>query len=111
MFAKVIVDIVHSGVDRLFDYRVPEGMNIRIGYRVRVPFGKANALREGYVLNLTEQSEYDTEKLKDIASVISDFPVFKKGQASFSWVLRRKRRTVNQTQPTNSDQRISTLSR
>ena len=80
MFAKVIVDIIHSEVDRLFEYRVPEGMELDVGFRVHVPFGKGNALREGYVLDLSETCEYDTEKIKDIAGVISDFAALTKGQ-------------------------------
>ena len=48
MFAEVIVDIAHEAVDRVFTYRVPEGMRLEIGMRVRVPFGARP--KEGCVL-------------------------------------------------------------
>ncbi len=89
MFAKVIVDIVSSSVDRLFDYGVPEGMNVGVGYRVKVPFGKGNALREGYVLGLSETCEYKGEGLKVISSVISDYAALTEGQIKLAFLMQR----------------------
>ena len=89
MFAKVIIDIVHSSVDRMFEYRVPDDMNIDVGYRVKVPFGKGNALREGYVLDVSDSCEYDTDNIKDIASILSDFPALTAGQIKLSRMIRR----------------------
>ncbi len=40
LYAKVIVDISHANVDRLFDYRIPDGMELKTGMRVAVPFGR-----------------------------------------------------------------------
>jgi len=39
MIAKVIVDILNSEVDRVFDYLVDDGSGIGIGDRVLLPFG------------------------------------------------------------------------
>lgn len=89
MFARVIVDIVHSSVDRLFEYHVPENLKLYVGYRVKVPFGKGNAMREGYVLSLSEKSGYSEGTIKDIASIISDFPVFTEGQIKLAGIMRR----------------------
>ncbi len=89
MFARVIVDIVHSDVDRLFEYRIPEGMGLKPGFRVKVPFGKGNALREGYVLATSEKCEYSEDNIKDIHSVISDFPALTTGQIQLAGVMRR----------------------
>lgn len=88
MFAKVIVDITSSEVDRLFDYGVPEGMRVEAGYRVKVPFGKGNALREGYVLGLSEVCAYSGE-IKYISSVISDFAALTEGQIKLAFIMKR----------------------
>lgn len=89
MFASVIVDIVHSSVDRLFEYSVPDGMKLETGYRVKVPFGKGNALREGYVLSLSEQCEFKGDNVKNISSVISDFPALTAGQIKLAGLMQR----------------------
>ena len=70
-FADVIIDITHESVDRPFQYRIPEGLKDQIytGCQVEVPFGRGNHLRSGYVVGLTDQPEYDPEKLKSIAGI------------------------------------------
>ena len=40
MIAQVIVDVVHTNVDRPFSYLIPEGMEVEQGSRVSVPLGK-----------------------------------------------------------------------
>ena len=89
MYARVIIDIVHSSVDRVFEYIVPEEMHIEIGFRVRVPFGKGNALKEGYVLSLCGMCEYDASLIKPIHSVISDFAALTGGQIKLAHMVRR----------------------
>lgn len=45
MYAKVIVGLNQPEMDKLFDYRIPEGMTVEIGVRVIVPFGSRNKRR------------------------------------------------------------------
>ena len=66
MTAEVIVDIAHSEVDKIFEYRAAEG--VREGSRVRVPFGSSTV--DGYVMRLKEGSDFDPAKLKEIAAVV-----------------------------------------
>ncbi|MEI3416117.1 MAG: hypothetical protein V8Q43_00850 [Christensenellaceae bacterium] len=40
-YAEVIVDIAHSNIDRIFDYKIDGRLEIPPGSRVRVPFGRA----------------------------------------------------------------------
>ena len=68
MTAEVIVDIAHSEVDKIFEYRAIDG--VRAGSRVRVPFGGRTV--DGYVMRLKEGSEYDGSKLKNISSVVDE---------------------------------------
>ncbi len=66
MIAEVIVDIAHSEVDKIFEYRAIEGAEE--GSRVRVPFGRMTV--DGYVMRLKERSDYGDDRLKSISSVI-----------------------------------------
>lgn len=71
MIAKVITDI---SLDRQFDYLVPQELAavIRPGSAVTVPFGRS--VRTGYVLELTENSDYDAGKLRELSGIAPDRP-------------------------------------
>lgn len=71
-YAKIIVDISHESVDRPFTYRIPElfAGSITTGTCVRIPFGKGNTLRKGYVVALEEQADIPDEKIKDIENIL-----------------------------------------
>lgn len=89
MYASVIVDIINSEVDRIFEYSIPDGLNVCVGYRVKVPFGKGNAMREGYVIALSDTLKYTGGEIKNIAGVLSDFPAFTEGQIKLAYMMRR----------------------
>ncbi|MBR1606693.1 MAG: primosomal protein N' [Clostridia bacterium] len=72
MYAQVIVDIASSAVDRVFTYRVPEGLELQRGMRVRVPFGPRE--KEGYVLGFSDTCDLDESKIKDIGGRLEDYP-------------------------------------
>ncbi|MGN1227212.1 MAG: primosomal protein N' [Christensenellales bacterium] len=76
MIAKVIVDVLASEVDKVFEYDVPVQLNVEVGHRVLVPFGYKKI--EGYVIELADTSEYDVSKLKQIICILDDMPVIKK---------------------------------
>lgn len=61
--------VTNLSLDREFDYLIPEALRerIRIGSRVKVPFGKGGGERDGYVVGLAEESAFD--RLKQISSV------------------------------------------
>ena len=48
MYAKVIVDITHEKLDKIFEYRIPAELEERLhaGVEVVVPFGKGNRSEE-----------------------------------------------------------------
>lgn len=71
MIAEVIVDILNNEVDRVFDYKIPDGESWECGRRVHVPFG--NRVIEGYIVGLKESTE--VEGLKEIVSAIDPYPV------------------------------------
>lgn len=72
MYAEIIVDIASEQVDRVFTYRVPEGMRLQSGMRVRVPFGLRE--KKGFVIRLKEQTDYDEKKIKAVLAPLEDYP-------------------------------------
>lgn len=73
-YANIIVDISHEKVDRPFQYRIPEFLQdvLEVGMEVSIPFGKGNHARNGYVIEITEESSYEEDRLKSISAIMSD---------------------------------------
>lgn len=76
MFAKVIIDQDAKALDKIFEYIIPDNLDIDVGMRVYVPFG--NRVLQGFVVGVKETCEYDKNKLKKIISKIDDFSAIKK---------------------------------
>ena len=72
-FCQVIVDIAHEDVDRVFTYRVPEGMALCPGMRVHVPFGRMKRV-EGIVVEMAEACDLPPERVRDVADTLEDYP-------------------------------------
>ena len=72
-FCQVIVDIAHEDVDRVFTYRVPEGMNLCPGMRVHVPFGRVKRV-EGVVVAMTQACDLPPERVRDVTDALEDYP-------------------------------------
>ena len=72
MYAKVIVGLNNPQMDKMFDYGVAEGLEIRQGVRVIVPFGRRNAKTEGYVISLSEETDVPKDKIKYILEVLDE---------------------------------------
>ncbi|MBE7087652.1 MAG: primosomal protein N' [Clostridiales bacterium] len=75
MFLRVIVDITHSEVDKIFEY-TDGGYQVFLGSRVVVPFGSKKI--EGIVIGQSEKSEYPIEKIKPILGVLEETPALTK---------------------------------
>ena len=71
MYAKVIVDITHEKLDKVFEYRVPASLEgvLTMGMEVVIPFGKGNRETTGYVVDLCEDCVYEPEKVKEILRI------------------------------------------
>lgn len=76
MIAEVIVDVMSSEVDRVFDYDIPSSLcDLTIGYRVLVPFG--NRKIEGYVVGIKDSTDCPPDKLKSVISKLDNFPLIR----------------------------------
>lgn len=75
MYAQVIIDQDAKALDRVFEYIIPDDMDLSIGMRVYVPFG--SRVLQGFIIGIDENCEYDKAKLKSIISKIEDFSAIK----------------------------------
>ncbi|MBU9720402.1 MULTISPECIES: primosomal protein N' [Bacillaceae] len=90
MIAKVIVDVSTNQTDRLFDYLIlDEYMDTVVpGLRVVVPFGPRKV--QGFVIEISETSEYPLDKLKPIQELVDVKPPITKELLSLSEWLKNE---------------------
>lgn len=88
MYAEIIVDIASEQVDRVFTYRVPEGMALLPGTRVKAPFGGRE--KEGFVIRLKEQAEFDEARIKEIICPLEEYPALLPPLMDLAWEIRKK---------------------
>jgi len=91
-YALVCVDILHGDVDRLFHYAIPQEVQIQVGQRVHVPFGKGNKPILGYVIEISDVpgAGIPLEKIKFIESVADGFPVLTEETLALALWMREK---------------------
>ena len=85
IIGKIIIDIASSLVDKVFDYLLPSE-NFEVGMRVYVPFGKI--VKEGYLVEIADHSDYDQSKLKTVISTIDPFPIISQEQLDLAKFMK-----------------------
>ena len=72
LYADIIVDISVQALDRPFSYHIPDVLrdSVGVGSLVTIPF--SSRMVRGYVIRLKDSSDYDPDKIKDIAAVLTD---------------------------------------
>lgn len=97
MYANVIVDISHEKLDKTFQYSIPDELlcDIRPGVCVDIPFGSRTIT--GYVIEVTDEPEYDPARTKPLIGIKSDsVAVEAKLIALAAWIRRNYGSTMNQ---------------
>lgn len=97
MYANVIVDISHEKLDKTFQYSIPNELlcDIRPGVCVDIPFGSRTIT--GYVIEVTDEPEYDPARTKPLIGIKSDsVAVEAKLIALAAWIRRNYGSTMNQ---------------
>ena len=79
-FANVIIDQDAKALDREFVYVIPDDLPVSLGERVVVPFG--GRVLEGFVVDITDKTDYDISKIKAIIRTVDGFAVIKKEMLS-----------------------------
>lgn len=88
MIAEVIVDVLSSNVDKVFDYNIPSSLDVVVGDRVDVPFGPRKV--DGFVINIKDTSNYDLSKLKDIISKKDTQPLLSQNMVRLCFFMKQK---------------------
>lgn len=92
-FCQVIVDITAEAVDKLFTYRIPQGMDLSVGQRVAVPFGPRT--KEGYVLRLSDTTDVSEEKLRSVLYPLEGYPAILPELIDLAqWIAQRYRTSL-----------------
>lgn len=86
MYAGVVVELSNKNIDKIFTYEVPSNMNVLVGERVLVPFGKM--CLEGFILEINQKKpEYPTKK---IISLIDEKPVLNEEMIELGkWMVKK----------------------
>ena len=77
-YAGVVVNSTSIQLDRIFTYKIPEELTlkIKVGHRVQVFFGKGNKKIDAFVIDLYENIENkENIKIKEIIKIYENFPV------------------------------------
>ena len=87
MIAKIAVSAANFAIDKPYSYRVPEGMDLRPGQRVMLPFGRANKRTEGVVLTVEAGDE---SRLKAVERCLDEEPILPDRQLRLAAFLRER---------------------
>ena len=87
MYAEVLVEIKAKAIDKTFTYKIPDSLNVEVGERVQVPFGKRKL--EGFVLKIEKKENLDYE-VKDIIEVIDQKPVINEEMLNLGIYISKK---------------------
>ncbi|MCK6065294.1 MULTISPECIES: primosomal protein N' [Microbacterium] len=72
--ARVLLDSPLPQLDRLFDYALPDGVDVEPGVRVRVPLRSAGRMIDGFVVEVDDEDDGD-RPLSMLETVVSTVPV------------------------------------
>lgn len=90
MIAEVIVDVNTQELDRIFDYKITT-QGVSCGSRVIVPFG--NRKIEGFVINIKENSDFPSDKLKSIIRIVEEIPALTEECLTLAKFMKQKYHT------------------
>ena len=97
VYANVIVDISVDTLDKTFQCLVPPELmeNIAVGVQVDIPFGKR--IITGYVIELTDQPEWDVERIRPLLGIRKGSVAIESQLIALAgWMRRNYGSTMNQ---------------
>ena len=66
MVAEIIIESKAKDLNKIFDYEIPDSLNVKIGSRVFVPFGNKKDLEQGIVIGIKQSSKYKIKKIESL---------------------------------------------
>lgn len=92
-YASVAIEGAAYHFDKLYSYAIPEGMNVKLGSRVLVGFGKGTHFRQGLVMALGDTDE--DRQLKPLAALLDPEPLlWPEAPSLLTWLKERTFCTV-----------------
>jgi primosomal protein N' (replication factor Y) len=90
-YAGIIVNNNSIQIDKLFTYSIPESLRdtLKLGFRVKVPFGIGNKLVDGFVLDLYHEFE-SKSIIKEVAGLCEDYPLLTSEDIKLISFMRNK---------------------
>ena len=92
-YAGIVINNDAAALDRIFTYEIPEKFQniIRIGHRVKVPFGNGNIKIYGIVFQLFNDVKLENaDKIKRIIEISDDFPILRDTDITLINAMKRK---------------------
>ena len=87
MIARIAVSAANYAIDKPYSYLIPQGMTLRPGQRVQLPFGRGNRRCEGIVLTVEQAEE---EGLKAVECCLDPQPILTEHQLRLAAFLRER---------------------
>ena len=88
-YLDVVVENKGKHTDSLFTYRAPDTMQLKIGDKVWVPFGKGNKTKAGFVHAFVQEPGCPPDKIKDVAGVDADSSLNPEIMKTAAWMKQR----------------------
>lgn len=90
LYADIIVDISHENLDKTYQYYIPNELRSKavVGALVKVPFGKGNRLIKGYIINISDKTNWDKGALKNISEIVDDGLVIESQLISLAYWIK-----------------------
>lgn len=90
-YAGIVVNNESIQVDKIFTYKIPDKLIeiLKVGHRVKVPFGKGNKNIDGFVLELYEECK-NVRGLKNILDICDNFTVIREKDVQLINRMREK---------------------
>lgn len=90
-YAGIIINNEASEVDKIFTYKIPENLisSIKLGQRVKIPFGLGNKILDGFVFELYESFK-GKYKIKNIIEICDDFTVITEKDIELIKMMKQK---------------------
>lgn len=89
-YAQVIIQFAKvDAIDRLFTYEIPPFLieKVKVGGRVKIPFGRRNTPQLAYVLQVLDTVEDSGYQIKSILSVVDPEPILSEHQLKLAQYL------------------------
>lgn len=90
-YAGIVVNNSSLQVDKIFTYYIPEKwqQTIKLGFRVKVPFGIGNKKIDGFIVKLYEDYT-NSSNIKEVLEICDGYPLLREESIDLIYFMREK---------------------